>query len=124
MASVALMSISAVTHMLLIFQTATVTLDVAITGLLGLPSLFCIALLALTPWLSQCQQFNEFKVEFLLMPHFVGFDLCDNLLRCVGQGVNFVLYQLGVQPPIIILWYTLYLVIGVLALRHCTTNST
>jgi hypothetical protein len=51
------------------------------------------------------------------------FHLRDNLLRFVGQGVDFVIHQLGENPSIIILWYTLHQVVAVLALWHHTSRT-
>jgi hypothetical protein len=124
MASVALLSIppfGTAIHMLLIFRTTTISLTNAITGLPGLQSrpLF----IGLYPRLHQCQQFDAFQVDFLLVPRFVGFHSRDNLPRFVSQGVDVVVHQLGEKPPIIILRYTHRQVLGVVALRHRTNTS-
>jgi len=126
MASVALLGIppiGAVTCMLLTFQTPTITLTATITEHLGLLSLLWIPLLSCCLYLSQFQQFDDIQVDLLLLPHFLGFHLCTNLLQVVGQGVDLVIHQLGGKPPIIILCDILHHGVAMLMLEYCTSRT-
>jgi len=82
MASVALLSMPAA--MLLTHRTTSIALTSTVTSLPGLPRVLSTPLLALRPRLGQCQQFEAFQVDVLLLPRFVGFDFHNNLLRLVG----------------------------------------
>lgn len=124
MASVAHLSIPPIgvtTGMILTIQTATITLTTPKIGRLELKRLPLIPLVTLQ------LRWWEHNCPFCILIHWelciVDLQLFQGPLLCIGQGVNFVSHQLGETPPIIILRYTLYPMILVLALQNDTTTN-
>jgi len=98
-------------------------LTMSIHDLLGLLILFWMLLVTLWFYLSHCQLFDSFQIDFLLLLDFVADHHYIKVLLIVSQCIEFVVSQLHEKPPNFIIRYFLKHIVAVHTVSHSPSTS-